>query len=276
MAYVVFPTRSFLLGFASGVNMAGNPDDYMEWEVRQHHNTHYHPFLDITNGNRVLLQACPAPEDLLAATNSYLEIILTVTDDVGLKTTVTRDFAPKKRQVTIDSVPQGLVLKVDESEVTTPQTLVSWANHELLVEALEDENGGFKYWSDNGSQKHKVTVPTSVFDQLHLVAYYGASMAVTEMELDIETPTRPVSSGGGLGLEVDIESPSTTTVPILTGDDDTVEIYSTSEEPELNGESAPVILSVSSAEEMESMAGSAVDKIGAMIIVLLVSCFMLI
>jgi hypothetical protein len=157
--------------------MAGNPDDYMEWEVRQHHNTHYHPFLDITNGNNILLPACPSPEDLLAATNSYLEIILTVTDDMGLKTTVTRDFAPNTRQVTIDSVPQGLVLKVDESEVTTPQTIVSWANHELIVEApdvVDCGDLGFLFWSDTGSQKHKVSVLTSFSDKLHLVAHYGA------------------------------------------------------------------------------------------------------
>jgi hypothetical protein len=279
MVCSILPTQSLLLGFASGVNMAGNPNDYMEWEVLQHHNTHYHPFLDISNGNSILLQACPAPEDLLAGTNSYLEIILTVTDDLGLKTTVTRDFAPKKRQVTIDSVPQGLVLKVDESEVTTPQTIVSWANHELLVEAPDNDNGGFTFWSDNGSQKHKVTVPTSTFDQLHLVAYYGASITVTEMELDIETPTRPVESGGGLGLEVNVESPTTTTGPILTGDDNTVEIFSTSEEPELSGgsiqESAPIILSANSAEDMASMDGSAV-KIGTVMILLLVSLFVLI
>ena len=43
----------------------------------------------------------PAPEDLQAATNSYLEIRLTATDGGGLSATVSRDFRPRKVDVTL-------------------------------------------------------------------------------------------------------------------------------------------------------------------------------
>ena len=60
----------------------------MTWEVLLHHDTHTHPYFGPTKGNNLTFKA-PAPEDLKAAGNSYLEIRLTVRDSGGLGKLVT-------------------------------------------------------------------------------------------------------------------------------------------------------------------------------------------
>src|SRR5262249_34708192 len=76
-----------LIGHATDVDDGPLADSHLKWEVRLHHDTHFHPFMAATAGNNLPLIA-PAPEDLLAATNSYLELILTATDSHGLSKTV--------------------------------------------------------------------------------------------------------------------------------------------------------------------------------------------
>jgi hypothetical protein len=41
-------------------------DSDLTWEVRQHHSTHYHPFLDSTPGNQIKISPAPGPEDFEA------------------------------------------------------------------------------------------------------------------------------------------------------------------------------------------------------------------
>ena len=58
--------------------------DQLSWTALLHHNNdHTHPYLDKTGGREVSL-AMPAPEDLAAATGSFLEVRLTATDSGGL------------------------------------------------------------------------------------------------------------------------------------------------------------------------------------------------
>jgi len=61
----------------SALDSEGNPlpDSALSWEVRQHHSTRYHPFLEATTGNGIELFPAPAPEDFLAATNSHLQFV---------------------------------------------------------------------------------------------------------------------------------------------------------------------------------------------------------
>jgi hypothetical protein len=152
----------------------------MVWEVRQHHSTHYHPFLDPTEGNFIELYDAPPPEDFDAADNSYLEVIVTVTDDVGLKTTATRNIYPILREVLIDSIPEGMVVLVDGNEITTPQTFVTWVNQELEVEAPDldgtELNMNWLSWSNRGEQMQVVTIPSAEGEEVFsLVALYVSS-----------------------------------------------------------------------------------------------------
>ena len=110
----------------AGIDHDGNPLDestQLSWEVQQHHNNHYHPFLTKgTAGNNIVITEAPEPEDLFAATNSYLEIFLTGTDSKGISTTVSRKVMPKTVHLDFDTIPTGLTLLVDEEVLTMPTT----------------------------------------------------------------------------------------------------------------------------------------------------------
>jgi PKD repeat protein len=59
-----------LTGYVTDINGDTLPDESLEWEVRQHHGTHFHPYLVPTKGNNIEVLPAPAPEDYFAATNS--------------------------------------------------------------------------------------------------------------------------------------------------------------------------------------------------------------
>src|SRR6185295_11440502 len=84
-----------LSGSATDPQDGALPASALSWTVIRHHAAHTHPFLGPTAGNGIPFTG-PAPEDLAAAANSFLEIRLTATDSRGLQATVTRDFQPAK------------------------------------------------------------------------------------------------------------------------------------------------------------------------------------
>jgi PKD domain len=132
------------------------------WEVRQHHATHFHPFLDPTSGNNLTLQPTPEPEDFLAATNSYLGIILTAIDSDGLTATVTRKINPRTVIVRFVSEPPTIgnfTIFVDEFPVMTPATIVTWENHNLRLSVKDQPPYIFQSWSDGGSRSHTLKIP---------------------------------------------------------------------------------------------------------------------
>lgn len=140
-------------------------DSSLTWEVRQHHALHWHPLMDPTTGNNLPLIA-PEPEDLLSATNSFIEVLVTATDSAGVQTTISRDVMPRKVDVSLDTVPSGLNLVIDDAPVTTPATVVSWENHALRIDAPDQQdtagdNWAWASWSDGGLQSHTVTVPAT-------------------------------------------------------------------------------------------------------------------
>jgi PKD repeat protein len=135
------------------------PEESLTWEVRQHHNTHYHPFLDLTIGNNIVIAPAPPPEDFLASTNSYLEILLTATDANGVSDTLSRIVMPKMVTLEFDTEPSGLELLLDDYTVTTPIEVVSWESHQLQAEALDQAPWFFMSWSDDGSRRHAISVP---------------------------------------------------------------------------------------------------------------------
>ena len=140
------------------------PDAALTWEVRQHHNSHYHPFLDVTTGNNIVLQPAPEPEDFEAAANSYLEVLLTATDSGGLSTTVSRDLLPRTVNLSFETTPPGLDLRIGGFTLTAPATVLSWEAHTLQIEAPDQttESGAFyswQSWSDGGAQSHTLVAP---------------------------------------------------------------------------------------------------------------------
>lgn len=154
-----------LTGSATDAQEGNLPSSALTWEILLHHNNdHTHPFLPPTSGNNVTFTA-PAPEDLAAAANSYLEIRLTATDSNNLSTTVTRNFQPRKVNVTFATSPTGLNLTVNGTNVTGGTTVVSWDGYGLNVNAPNQNRNGDQYafqsWSDGGAQTHTITTPAA-------------------------------------------------------------------------------------------------------------------
>jgi hypothetical protein len=94
------------------------------------------------------LSSAPNPEDYLAATNSYLEVIMYATDDYGLTSTTVRNVYPQLVEVCIDSEPQGLEVYVDEYPIKTPMMITSWVNHDIRLRVAAQEGYTFYSWND--------------------------------------------------------------------------------------------------------------------------------
>ena len=165
-----------LVGSAEDPEDGALPNGSLVWRVEKHHDTHFHPFLPETAGNNIPIVA-PEPEDLSAATNSYLEIILTATDSDGLSTTVTRNIQPKKVNISFDTIAAGLTVEVAGTTLTAPTTVTSWQDWGLIVNAPDqaDAQGRwwvFDGWSDLGTRTHTIQTPgtartyTAIYKQL--------------------------------------------------------------------------------------------------------------
>jgi glucose/arabinose dehydrogenase len=154
-----------LTGSATDTEDGTLPASSLSWTVILHHDTHTHPFLGPVPGNNVTFTT-PAPEDLAAAANSYLEIWLTATDSQGASTTVSRDFTPHKVNVTFQTSPPGLRVTVNGTSLTGPQTVTSWEGYTLNVDAPPAQQSGaqtyqFNSWSDGGAANHGIVTPAS-------------------------------------------------------------------------------------------------------------------
>jgi glucose/arabinose dehydrogenase/PKD repeat protein len=150
-----------LKGSARDSRNVAIPDSQIFWEVRQHHAGHFHPFLDKRSGNNFDLFPAPEPEDFMAATNSYLEVIMYAVDSNGVTTTISRNVEPKKVLIDIDSSPRGLQVLVDEFAVVTPGTITSWENHNLRLDVKDQGQSVFSSWSIGGSRKTIFKVPAA-------------------------------------------------------------------------------------------------------------------
>lgn len=145
---------------------SNDPNDLIEWEVRQHHDTHFHPFLEKSGDqNGKYLQPAPSPEDYYAATNSHLEFIMTATNKIGLSTNISRMVYPRKVLIEFESEPPGLSIKLDDTVLDTPGIATTWEGHNLKVEAEDQTLDGkvylFKSWSNGKNRHHFLQIPSA-------------------------------------------------------------------------------------------------------------------
>lgn len=155
-----------LQGSATDAQDGNLPNSSLSWEVLLHHNNdHTHPYVPPTIGNNINF-AAPAPEDLNAATGSFLEIRLTATDSNGLSTTIVQNLQPRKVNITLATKPSGLRVTVNGTNMTGPTAFVSWDGYTLNVSAPTQPAPGsqeyvFQSWSDGGSAVHAIVTPAS-------------------------------------------------------------------------------------------------------------------
>ena len=156
----------------------GDSSVSIEWEIRQHHNEHWHPYLDKSMGmNNNFSPPAPDPEDYVAATNSHLEFIMTVTNSIGLSSTVSRFVMPRTVMMDFDTNPTGLEVSLNGTVLDSPGTATTWENQNLDIQVADYQfqNGNtysFDSWSHGGAQNQTFVVPNNGASVPKLVATY--------------------------------------------------------------------------------------------------------
>jgi glucose/arabinose dehydrogenase len=213
------PAQRFSVGQL--VILAGRADDAedgslggesLSWTVLLHHDQHTHPFLGPVGGAQAALNY-PAPEDLLAATNSYLEVRLTATDRFGATATVTQSLLPRTVPVTFETAPAGLDVVVNGQALRAPITVTSWSAYALNVDApsqVDTTGHGFSFasWSDAGSRQHTiVTPPVAASYRATFAPFPGIAVADTSLREGNAGPRDAV-------FTVSLSAPSTESVVV--------------------------------------------------------------
>jgi glucose/arabinose dehydrogenase/PKD repeat protein len=189
-----------LEGRATDAQDGDLPPSALSWEIVRHHDTHTHPFLSATPGNGVTFVA-PEPEDLLAVSNSYLEIVLTATDSNGLSATVRQRLDPLIVTVTMATDPPGLIASVNGVATTGPAPIPSWAGAglDLTTDTQGTPDGPvlvFAGWSDGGAASHRITTPP---DDLTVTARFDSGPlmipASAAARVDAVAPNENFSGG---------------------------------------------------------------------------------
>lgn len=177
-ATILSPVEGARFAVGQLVNLSGRGSDAedgkgftparLSWQVLLHHvpdagPEHLH---QLTTGTGASLSfPYPAPEDLAAASGSWVEARLTATDSAGATTTATRRLDPNRVAITLASAPAGAQLTLatpgDPTQAfASPRTITSWQGWLLTIGAPSPQAGRrFAAWSDGGAQTHTVTTP---------------------------------------------------------------------------------------------------------------------
>jgi len=157
--------RVTLTGTANDLDDGPLPDGNLSWQVVLHHNTHTHPhpFLGPVSGNNIVIKY-PQPENLQAATNSYLEVTLTATDSSGVSRSVSQNLVPAKVNLTVVSNPSGAKLKVEGETFKSRKTFVAWVGQLVdvstpTVQKISRKKFKFVSWSDGRKAAHQIKLP---------------------------------------------------------------------------------------------------------------------
>jgi glucose/arabinose dehydrogenase len=146
-ATIIAPTAGTRFDVGETITLQGSaidaedgplPGSSLSWEVRRHHGEHFHPYLSTSGATATLV--APAPEDLDAVTNSYLEVRLIATDAQGRASpVVTREIRPNIVSLRLESEPPGLRIAVNDGVSTrildTPTTVAAWPGYTLTLDA---------------------------------------------------------------------------------------------------------------------------------------------
>jgi hypothetical protein len=149
-------------GSATDPEQGALPASAFTWEVRFHHDIHYHPVSGPTSG--VTGGSFTVPTTGETSTNVFYRIILTVTDSQGLTHTTMRDVLPRTVTVNLTASPPGLQLALDGQLQTAPFSTLAVVGMQRSIGApVRQTVGGstyqFRSWSDGGNATHNIIVP---------------------------------------------------------------------------------------------------------------------
>jgi PKD repeat protein len=135
------------------------PSSALEWEVRFHHDTHYHPFLGGLTGSPLQFVTQTSGE---TSPNVSYEIILRATDSFGLTGETSVYIEPRLSTVTLDTGPPGLRLTLDGQPVTAPAQFTGVVGVVRTIGASSPQGPyTFDRWSDGGVQVHTISTPAA-------------------------------------------------------------------------------------------------------------------
>lgn len=127
--------------------------DRLTWWIDFHHDLHTHPAQSPVS-ERTLSYMVPAVGEI--DDNVWYRIYLRATDSAGLSRITYLDVYPKKINIIYTSEPDGLLLNVDGTTITTPDTIRSVAGieHACVPVTFQVDNEyayTFKNWSNAGA-----------------------------------------------------------------------------------------------------------------------------
>lgn len=160
--YVAGSTVISFSGKGTDPEQGNLPASSMSWGINFHHDTHHHDQPPI---NGVASGTFTPPAEGETSNNVWYRIILTVTDNFGLKSKDSVDVFPMKSTMTFATSPPGLQITVDGQPFNTPGSVVGveGVRRELGVispQSLNNQTYEFQSWSDGGSQTHSIVTPT--------------------------------------------------------------------------------------------------------------------
>ena len=151
----------------TAVASASDPDGdpvTLSWQVNRRHGhglptSHTHPLASGTGSS--ITFTYPAPEDLAAATNSFVEATVTAVDGRGGTATTTQRLEPNLVAITLASDPTGSQVRLNGQAATAPATYTSWEGWVVTLSAEAPNQYQFGSWSDGGAATHVVTTPAT-------------------------------------------------------------------------------------------------------------------
>lgn len=139
------------------------PDSAFSWRVVFHHADHTHPFINEVTGPDLSFDI---PVDFHQLSNTYYNVVLTVTDSSGLKTVVEKEIHPNLVTLTFGSNVEGARYTIDGIPHTgtyTEQAVVG-VNRTLGAISPQTVNGQqyvFGEWEHGGGATQIITTPGS-------------------------------------------------------------------------------------------------------------------
>jgi len=170
-AVIVQPSAGTLFTGGANISFSGAGYDYtdapipisgLNWSAEVFTNGQsqpaFGPVSGVASGNVAVPSAGPL------TTNQFYRLKLLVTDSSGRQASATTDVSPQTSVLSLDTVPSGLQLAVDNSVLTGPTNIALVAGYDRTLTVLSPQpfggsNYSFVIWSDGGSATHTISVP---------------------------------------------------------------------------------------------------------------------
>jgi glucose/arabinose dehydrogenase len=188
VAGISAPSNGMLYQAGDMITFTGNGTDAEDgtlaaanftWEIRFHHDSHYHPGPNIPVG----VKSGTFNIDVSGETSSnvFYRVILYVRDSKNSIDTVYHDIFPKKSKIVMSSTPAGLQLALDGQPNVTNYTVTAVEKMQRSIEAISPQTLGnttytFSHWSHGGNKAQNIIVPEN--DITYQAVFNSAGTAI--------------------------------------------------------------------------------------------------